>query len=159
MKKILLILPLLVVLPMLASAFQGPIGFEGRGTKGLEWVILNSPELNLSQDQRDKIFDITLNAKKNIDSISTDLMKVRYDKEKELSSPNPDWSKVKSYNDQISKLRANINKIRLDAQVDILSILTKEQRDKLREITLRPGMGPIEHPMMDQMGPHFKGMR
>ncbi len=158
MKKTSLILLSLLVLPLFAGAFNGP--FYDGGAKGLDrWmVILNNPELNLSQEQKDKIFDIILNAKKSINSISTEIMKVQYEKQKEISSNNPNWSKVKSLNEQIAKLRANILKIRLDTQVDILSNLTQEQRKKLRELReLKMKTHSMKsHPMRSMNNPHYK---
>jgi Spy/CpxP family protein refolding chaperone len=146
MKKLLLVISLIVAIPMFASAFYGPSDDTIKVDKiGMSMKLLNTPELNLSQAQKDKIFEISLNTKKSINSISTELAKVLYEKNKELSSANPDWDKVKSFNEQIVKLRSDIMKIRLNAQVDILSVLTKEQRDKLKELSKRKPphmMGP-----------------
>ncbi len=141
MRKLLLVLPLILAIPMSTSAFYGP--YEPYDKIGKLIKILNAPELNLSQAQKDKIFEIFINSKKTIDTISTELAKVLYEKEKELSSNNPNWSKIRSLNEQIAKLRSDITKIRLNLQTDILSVLTKEQRDKLR--TLSPKSHPMKH--------------
>lgn len=96
--------------------------------------IIFNKELNLSQDQKDKIFNLILQSKQKRDNITTEILKVRYEKESELLKSNPDFNKVKSLNSRLASLQKDLFEIRENLRTDILGVLTSEQRQKLQEL-------------------------
>ncbi|MCS7298573.1 MAG: Spy/CpxP family protein refolding chaperone [Spirochaetia bacterium] len=94
-----------------------------------------SKELNLSSDQQDRIFNIILQTKQRNDNISTDIMKLKYDISKEMSKQQPDFNRVKSLNSQITRLENDFELNIKNSLADILSILTPEQREKLKDLS------------------------
>lgn len=101
-------------------------------------ILKMSKDLNLSQDQQDKIFNIILQTKQKNDSLRTELLKVRYEISKEMSKDKPDFDKLKSLNSQVAKLQSEI-KLNIDnSRIDIMSTLTPQQINKLKELAPKP---------------------
>ncbi|MCX8029655.1 MAG: periplasmic heavy metal sensor [Brevinematales bacterium] len=108
-------------------------------------ILSLSKDLNLTQDQQDKIFSILIQMKQRNDTVSTEIMKVRYEVSKELSKSQPDFSKVKSLNSQLARLHSEISLNTKNAFVDVISVLTPEQREKLNSMIFKVrGKGKID---------------
>lgn len=93
-----------------------------------------SKELNLSSEQQDKIFNTIIQMKQKNDALSTEIIKVKYEVLKELSKTQPDFGKVKSLNSQIVKLESEVKLNFKNSFIDVLSVLTPEQRSKLESL-------------------------
>ncbi|MEN2998645.1 MAG: Spy/CpxP family protein refolding chaperone [Brevinematia bacterium] len=100
-------------------------------------ILLFAKELNLSQEQQDKIFNVIIQTKQKNDPLSTDILKLKYEILKEMSKTQPDFNKIKSLNSQITKLTSEFELNIKNSLVEILSIFTPEQREKLDKLLPR----------------------
>lgn len=141
---------LITMFPFTVIGFANPVDGVRGGERGCRDFLQPEPkhfglrilfdkELNLTQEQKDKIFSLIIQSKQKRDSITTELLKVRYEKENELSKPNPNFAKVKSLNSRIASLKKDLIESRENLKLDILSVLTPDQRQKLQERYFRKG--------------------
>ncbi len=112
--------------PMMGKKKMNPMMSKGMG------ILYLSEELNLSEEQREKIFNAILQTRQKNSSLNLELLKIRYELLKEESKPKPDYNKIKDLNGKISKIRSEIYLNNMNLKVDIMSILTPEQVKKLK---------------------------
>lgn len=108
--------------------------FANPGPKHFGMRILFDKDLNLTQEQKDRIFNLIIQNKQRRDSITTELLKVRYERENELSKTNPDFGKIKNLNSRIASLQKDLFESKENLRTEILAILTPDQRQKLQEM-------------------------
>jgi Spy/CpxP family protein refolding chaperone len=113
----------------------GGRGF-GRGSGGglpLEAMA----ELNLTDEQREKLSSLREQRMKAAIPIEADLKLAQIDLQKLLRNDTPDKAAVSRQADRISALRANLMKNRLSGMIEARAVLTPEQQKKLKELRLQ----------------------
>ncbi|URA10698.1 Spy/CpxP family protein refolding chaperone [Thermospira aquatica] len=116
----------------------GPAGVQGArssvnygprmGMRGIGMIT------NLSQDQKDKIFAIQQNLEKDIASLQTEANQIRYDLHKVLTATNVDEKKAKDLHAKLQSIQQKIADRRFQAELDMLKVLTPEQRQQLQNL-------------------------
>ncbi|MGC8964038.1 MAG: Spy/CpxP family protein refolding chaperone [Brevinematia bacterium] len=143
MRKFTFVVTIILTLVVFSAENLKAMPMYGKARSDNVWkqnsmFILNNPTLGLSQDQKDKIFNIHIQTKQKIDSQKLEIMKIRYEISKELSKDNPDFGKIKEYENQIAKIKSDIYLTRSNARLEIINLLTPDQRKKLKEMGM-PG--------------------
>lgn len=90
-------------------------------------------ELNLSSDQKKKLSDIGDRMMRQSIKRSSDIELAMLDLRTSLKEDNPDPAKVDRQIDQIANLRAEQAKGAVNARLEARQVLTREQREKLRD--------------------------
>jgi Spy/CpxP family protein refolding chaperone len=127
--------------PGMRGRGHGPRGWgmEGRGEGGFG-LRARMAELNLSQDQKDRIAAVHDKTARAMIRSRADLQTARLDMRELLRSDNPDERAIDAQIDKIAAIRADMAKARMGARLEVRSILTPEQRSKLREPRPRGAM-------------------
>jgi Spy/CpxP family protein refolding chaperone len=123
-RKLLMSAALLTVLTFIAVSAYSAMG-RGFGP-GYRQGTNAAPAL--TQDQKDKIFKIQNTLKSDITPLQTDLRQARYDLQKVLTAATLDEKQAQALQDKISGLRDKIEDKTFKARLDILKVLTPEQR-------------------------------
>ncbi|MFN4245342.1 MAG: Spy/CpxP family protein refolding chaperone [Brevinematia bacterium] len=97
-------------------------------------ILQMSKELELTQEQQDKIFNAILQTRQKNNSLKLELLKIRYEIFKEESKPQPDIKKIKDLNSQIAKISSEIRLNNMNLRTDIMGILTPNQIEKLKSL-------------------------
>jgi Spy/CpxP family protein refolding chaperone len=90
-------------------------------------------QLDLSQDQRDRIARVRDARGRDMVQKRADLQMARLDLRKLLRSEKPDQDAINAEIDRMAAIRADMQKSGVGARLEIRSILTDAQRAKLRE--------------------------
>ncbi len=104
------------------NAGYGP----GIGMRGIGMIT------NLSQDQKDKIFAIQQNLQKDTASLQTEVNQVRYDLHKVLTAATLDEQKARELHAKLQSIQQKIANRRFQAELEMLKVLTPEQRQQLQ---------------------------
>ncbi|MFN4217194.1 MAG: Spy/CpxP family protein refolding chaperone [Brevinematales bacterium] len=107
----------------------------GYGIRGLGLVT------NLTQDQRDKIFAIQQNLRKDIVSLDAEADQIRYDLHKVMTSSTLDEKKAKDLHAKLQTVQQKIAQRRFEAELDMMKVLTPEQRQQIQNTPIRAGRG------------------
>ena len=113
-------------------------GGEGRWMHGLEWMLLRgegplAQRLNLSAAQRQKLQEIGDRVMRQAIRRRSDIELGELDLANLLRSENPDEVRVDRQVDELARLRAEQVKAALRARLEARKILTRQQREKLRD--------------------------
>ncbi|MCX7882549.1 MAG: Spy/CpxP family protein refolding chaperone [Brevinematales bacterium] len=112
----------------------GPQGkVPGRGMQGISMLT------NLTQEQRDKIFAIQQNLRKESVALDTEADQIRYDLHKVMTATSLDEKKAKELYAKLQSVQQKIAQRRFEAELEIFKILTPEQRQQLQNLPPRPG--------------------
>ena len=127
---------------------RGGWGMDGGGfwMRGPEMMLLRgegplAKQLNLSNDQKKKLRDIGDRMMRQAIRRRSDIELAMLDLRNLLHEDNPDQARVNRQIDQIASLRADQAKAAIGARLEARQVLTREQREKLRDWT-PPGMPP-----------------
>lgn len=85
-------------------------------------------ELNLTDDQKQKMKALHESAKKDIMPLRKQLEEKKANLQKLSSAENPDESTISAEIDEIAKLQAQIQKIRVHTRLEVRKLLNDEQR-------------------------------
>jgi len=96
-------------------------------------------ELNLSSDQKKKLSDIGDRMMRQSIKRRSDIELAMLDLRNSLKEDNPDPARVDRQIDQIASLRAEQAKGMIGARLEARQVLTREQREKLRDWMPRGG--------------------
>jgi Spy/CpxP family protein refolding chaperone len=94
-------------------------------------------EIGLEEAQIDKIKSIHLSSEKEVIKLRADLQISRLELRELMSSDNPDKAKVNKKIDELSQLRAKIQKIEAGTRIDVISLLTPEQKQSFKEYRMK----------------------
>jgi len=139
----------LVVAGLMVAALVGSAAAQGRGTKapcsqgrrfvGKEWAgkYTFDPRrrLNLTAEQKEKIADLRLTFKEETLELRAELRKKNLELQKLLLKESPDVTRVYGLVDEMAPIQAEIRKKTIEFWLNLKSLLTREQLDKL------PGLG------------------
>lgn len=103
----------------------------GMGFSGAEKIFAFIDELNLSEEQIDKLKDIRKKSKREIEELRHKIKLAIWDIQDEFANKNPDKNKIDSTIEKISDYQKNLMKIRINQMFEIKKILTDEQYKKL----------------------------
>jgi Spy/CpxP family protein refolding chaperone len=116
---------------------------DGMGHKGMgrgQWW--ENPvavkELGLSEQQTQKIDDLSLNHRKNAIKLQADL-KIAELEMRSLMGGDPSDSDVRKKAKAVSQLREKLHETRIEHMLALRKVLTPEQQKKLKD--MKPGMG------------------
>lgn len=87
---------------------------------------------NLSQDQRDRIFAIQQNLRKDTANLYTEAEQIRYDLHKVLTASSLDEKKAKDLYTKLQNVQQKIAQRQFEAKLETLKLLTPEQRQQLQ---------------------------
>lgn len=87
-------------------------------------------KLNLTEEQKEKIQDLKLKLQKELLPIQAELRNAEAELKTMLLEKQPDLRAVNKKIDQISKLQADIKKLKIRHQFDVRNLLTPEQQKK-----------------------------
>ncbi|MEW6378370.1 MAG: Spy/CpxP family protein refolding chaperone [bacterium] len=90
--------------------------------------------LDLSTQQQQKMHDLQFAFQKKTLNLRDELGKKRLEQKTLLENSTVDWKKVDELTDQISKLRASMEKERMRHRVEVKKILTPEQLKKFESM-------------------------
>ncbi|MFN3659798.1 MAG: Spy/CpxP family protein refolding chaperone [Brevinematales bacterium] len=107
----------------------------GVGMRGLGLVT------NLTQDQRDKIFAIQQNLRKDIASLGAEADQIRYDLRKVMTSSTLDEKKATDLHAKLQTVQQKIAQRRFEAELEMIKVLTPEQRQQLQNTPVCLGRG------------------
>lgn len=94
-------------------------------------------KIGLEEAQIDKIKSIHLSSQKNIIKLRADLEIARLELKELMSADSPNKSKVNSKIDELSQLKAKIQKIEAGTKIDVMSVLTAEQKQSFKEYRMK----------------------
>lgn len=94
-------------------------------------------KIGLEEAQIDKIKSIHLSSQKNIIKLRADLQISRLELKELMSADSPNKSKVNSKIDELSQLKAKIQKIEAGTKIDVMSVLTAEQMERFQEYRMK----------------------
>lgn len=148
MKRILILTTIMIMVAAPTIMAQGPMGgkgmpphpgmgqrgFDGHGGGRGQFDFINCKnELNLSDEQIDKINSLNFEHRNLMIDLKADLEKAKLAKRHELRADNPDKSKVLQATGQMSEIKAKMAEMRVNHRFDMRDVLTKEQLDKWKE--------------------------
>lgn len=108
-----------------------PGGPHAQGPHDLQGL---ADELGLKPQQRDQVRDLADEAHKQQVKLRAEIEVAGVDLRRELERDDPEEAKVTALVDKISGLEAQAKKVHLVAGIKIRRLLTKEQKQKLREL-------------------------
>jgi len=111
---------------------DGP-GFEGRGGPGGGLGGRMMRELDLSEAQRDKMFEIRHASQPAMHAKMNDLRKNRVALREAATARDYDAGRVRALADEGAKIQADLTVMRVETQQKALAVLTPEQRAKLEQ--------------------------
>lgn len=129
---------------MFQGAMPGP-GFGGpmgrRGFRDMEggriFELLQRPdvqkELGITEEQRNKLEDIAFNARKAAIQARSNLEVYRLELTRLMRADNPDRSAIDKKLQEVAQAEAALRRSMINSFLDTRNVLTKEQRDKVRE--------------------------
>ncbi len=94
-------------------------------------------KIGLEQAQTDKIKSIHLDSRKQIIKLQADLEIAQLELKELMHSDSPVKSKVNRKIDELSQLKAKIHKNEAGAKIDVMSILTTEQKQAFKELRMK----------------------
>ncbi len=94
-------------------------------------------QLNITEEQHKKLEDIVFNSEKAAIQDNATLRLRRLELRHLMQADNPDRAAIDKKIQEISQVEAGLMKIRTNGLLDARAVLTKEQRDKIREIVQR----------------------
>ena len=90
-------------------------------------------DLDLTKEQRDKIADLHQKQARASIRMRADLQTAHLDLGELMRSERPDRPAIAKQIDKIGQLRAEMQKARVNTMLDVRSVLTPEQQQKVRE--------------------------
>lgn len=108
-------------------------------------------EIGLSEEQRRKMQDIRFNSEKARIQGEASLQVLQMELRRLMEGDAPDRGAIDRKIQEISQAQAALMRARVNGELDHRSVLTKEQRDKLRE--LMQNREAARPPLEDQPGP------
>lgn len=123
-RKVLAVSAIITLIFIICAASFAKMGDGGPGY-GPE----KNSALALTDDQKDKIFKIRNAMEGDINALKTDLNQQRYDLQKVLSAATIDEKQAMTLHQRISGIQNKIQDRFFQAHLDILKILTPEQRE------------------------------
>ena len=96
-------------------------------------------ELELTDDQLDKLQKLESDSRKKMIKLGADLSIKRIEFGEAMQKPDFDESAIKKLINEIAKLSSDTAKIKMGVMLDGMKILTKEQREKLISLKRRGG--------------------
>lgn len=139
MRKIAMVLIILMLTPAAGLASR-----KGDGGKGRMGMI---SELGLDQEQMEAVRNVRNDMRREMIRIKSDMELKKIDFHEELQKEKPDKARLDKLIDEISALAADRSRIMLKTRVNMVELLTPEQKKKLVE-----RMG--ERMMMGSRGRH-----
>ncbi|MCC6608508.1 MAG: Spy/CpxP family protein refolding chaperone [Burkholderiales bacterium] len=112
---------------------QGP-GFEGRGGHRGEFGGGMMRELDLSDAQRNQMFEIRHAAQPAMHAKMSEFRKNRIALREAATAKDYDAGRVRQLADEGAKLQADLTVMRIETQQKTLAVLTPEQRAKLAQL-------------------------
>lgn len=94
-------------------------------------------KIGLEDAQIDKIKRIQSSSEKQIIKLRADLQIARLELKELMHSDNPDKSRINKKIDELSQLRAKIQKIEAGTKIDVMSTLTAEQMKSFQEYRMK----------------------
>ncbi|OGC74684.1 MAG: hypothetical protein A2145_06080 [candidate division Zixibacteria bacterium RBG_16_40_9] len=91
-------------------------------------------ELNLSEKQEKQLQDLHFNIAKQMIQVRSQLQLARLDLHRMLAEEEPDRDLIFNQIEQISKIQAEMKKVKIEKRLAFRDILDKKQLDKLREL-------------------------
>ncbi|MCB0834085.1 MAG: Spy/CpxP family protein refolding chaperone [Bacteroidetes bacterium] len=91
-------------------------------------------ELKLTPEQKDKIEAIHTSAKKTAIPLKADLDLKRIELRELMRVDNPDKAKITAKVREMESLHTQLKLNRINTQLDVRTVLTKEQREKMKEM-------------------------
>jgi len=102
----------------------------GEGIRGISRIT------NLTQDQQDKIFAIQQKLRADTAAMESEVAQIRYDLHKVLTAATLDEKKAKDLYAKLQAARQKLAERRFAAEMEILKLLTSEQRQQLQTTPL-----------------------
>lgn len=105
-------------------------GMMGGGAMRMRMMLR---DLDLSEQQRDKLADVHDRQQRKAIQAEADLRLARLDLAKLMRADKPDQRAIDAQIDRMAALRAGLQKSRVAAMLELRAMLTPEQQKKLRE--------------------------
>lgn len=104
----------------------------GAGEKGMFNPMKCRKELDLTDDQMEKMKAINFEHQNKMIDIKADLKKAQLAKRHEMHSDSPDKNKMLSIVKEISDIKAKMAEVQVNHRFDMRDLLTQEQIDKFK---------------------------
>lgn len=138
-------------LPILALTIMMVVGSMGythpmmhRMRSGEECEMVLHEELGLTAEQKTKIEEIKINTRKTIIPVRSQIELKHIDMEKEMKAEKPNKDKIIKIAREIHEFEWQIKIAHLEEEIAIASILTPEQREKMRMMHKKKMMKKLE---------------
>lgn len=146
-KKIIATLLALVLVSSLAAVAQGANGTSNVPNDRMPKFICLGDKLNLTDEQVGKIQRILSENASKVRELQLQMMQKREELQQLRWQKGVDAEKAKALWDELKNLRTQLMEQKKNTHNAILSVLTDEQKNKLKEICPRGcGMGPGKGP-------------
>lgn len=143
---------------------RGPMGRPEFGMPGGPMSeLLRRPdiqkEIDITDEQRKKLEDLAFNSAKTAIQAQANLQVHRMELERMVHSDNPDRSAIDKKIQEISQVQTALMRGMINTSLEERSILTKEQRDKMREVLQRQMGERMQRMRMERRTPAWRGRR
>jgi len=96
-------------------------------------------DLGLTQEQTAKLEQLRYDFQASSIKLREEMQLVKLDLKREMAAENPDKTKINKLVDHLSQVRARMAKARVNHLLDVRSILTTEQWNRLKELRAKFG--------------------
>ncbi len=149
MKRFLFITAILSLLAAPAAVVgqgyhHGPMGPGAPGGPGHGNLLECKKDINLSEDQMEKIEEINFNHRQMMIDLKAELEKAKLKKRREMYSDAPNKTKVLVLTKEIVNIQGKMAEAKVEHRFALRQILTKEQLEKWKECRqkCKAGQGP-----------------
>jgi Spy/CpxP family protein refolding chaperone len=105
-----------------------------------ERILKHGTRLNLTEEQVTKLEELAHDAKARLIDLRADMAKERLELQRLRQSDSEDIAQFKKHFNAMSKLRVEVQEIRLMNRIEAKKVLTDEQKRLLKEKSPRRGM-------------------
>lgn len=128
-----------------ASQGQGqaspPANSGAKQTAPPAWQRGLPEQLRLTDQQRQEIRRIQLQAQEQLLPVTTELFRKRQELALALRQPQLDEARIRNLVQEVGRLRTEVETARMETRLKVLSVLTPEQRERVQALWLRGGWG------------------
>lgn len=129
----------------------------GREPGRLMLAMAMAEELELTEQQRDQLRQIRLSTQKEVIERRAKMRILRLELRELLRADQPDRKAIEEKTKQIGELRTQIDLARVNGRVSAKSVLTAEQKAKMKELRKRLVRRRLERRLRDRMRPSRPG--
>ncbi len=135
------------------------------GLFGLEGVLSLADELGLTDDQVEAIRRLEREHRLKVADLEAKLKKLKAQWDYELSAEEPNFNRLKRLAEEMAQAEAKLKAERMKHELEVLKVLTPEQREKWRKLRRQPWLGigkgieELLEDLFEDLEEEFPGLR